>query len=234
MKENFAKYGRVEDVYIAGKRNKQGKRFGFSRFSGVSNPSSFEDKLNTICIGTQKIRCNIARFQRRHNQVNYGDAKINSQLTAPQNTGTSNKASFAATLNGNLTHPKPIPKRTLNIHLEIPPLCSHLTSVVAELNSVNGALNTPNLILDEGFEDFSIKYLGGLYLLVHLPDQMSATKIIKNSTLLSHFKSLRPWSNDFRIKERLTWIAISGLPPQLWLSELLNNGVKLLYRKIAT
>ncbi|GKC55825.1 hypothetical protein Tco_1083423, partial [Tanacetum coccineum] len=148
-----------------------------------------------------------------------------------------NKASFAASLNGNLTHPKPIPKRTINIHLEIPP-CRHSTSVIAELNSVNGALNTQNPILDEGFEDFSIKYLGGLYLLVHLPDQMSATKILKNPTLLSHFKSLRPWSNDFRIKERLTWIAISGLPPQLWLPEpfmaIAEDGVKLLYQKIAT
>ncbi|GKB41605.1 cytochrome P450, partial [Tanacetum coccineum] len=65
MKDVFAKYGMVEDVFIAGKRNKQGKRFGFARFKGVTDQAAFENILNTICIGVNRIRCNVAKFQRR-------------------------------------------------------------------------------------------------------------------------------------------------------------------------
>nr|GEZ09729.1 cytochrome P450 [Tanacetum cinerariifolium] len=57
MKDIFAKYGKVEDVYIAKKWNIQGKRFGFARFLEVTNPIAFEQRLNTICIGTQKVQC---------------------------------------------------------------------------------------------------------------------------------------------------------------------------------
>ncbi|GKD24034.1 cytochrome P450 [Tanacetum coccineum] len=54
------------------------------------------------------------------------------------------------------------------------------------------ATNTNNIILDEGFDDFSIKYLGGMSLLLQLADHNTALKILSNSTLSSHFKSLKP------------------------------------------
>ncbi|GKB15937.1 putative RNA-directed DNA polymerase [Tanacetum coccineum] len=38
--------------------------------------------------------------------------------------------------------------------------------------------------------------------------------------------SLIPWNTDFRISKRLTWIAISGLPPQLWLPNTFSSIAK--------
>ncbi|GKD83804.1 hypothetical protein Tco_1350643 [Tanacetum coccineum] len=89
-------------------------------------------------------------------------------------------------------------------------------SVIAELKSAKGATNTHNLIRDEGFEDFSIKYLGGLFLLLNLTDIETTVNIFSNTTLTSYFKSLVPWTNDFLIEDRVTWLAISGLPPKMW------------------
>ena len=65
MLEVFKRYGQATNVYIAGKRNKMGKHFGFCRFDGILDPIVFEKTLNTICIGTQRILCNIARHQRK-------------------------------------------------------------------------------------------------------------------------------------------------------------------------
>ncbi|GKA79907.1 putative RNA-directed DNA polymerase [Tanacetum coccineum] len=189
MKDVFLKYGTVEDVFIVGKRNKQGKRFGFTRFKGVSNLTAFEVLLNTICIDTQKITCNLARFQRRrmYRHRSYGVYRSSGATNShKQNTQPSTAANKFANSNKSyvdLFKSKPnlsnsTPQKNLNIQLTFPPLPSQstFTSIIDELDSINDASNTHNLILDEGFEDFSIKYL-----------------------------------------------AIFGLPPQLWLSNVFTS-----------
>ncbi|GKB58651.1 cytochrome P450 [Tanacetum coccineum] len=227
----FRKYGKVEDVFIAEKRNKQGKRFGFARFNEVPNPATFEGLLNSICVGTHKISCNIARFQRRgHVGVQcYHNNNAQPQPPPPANrirvTGFQGP-SYADTLKEFSYLVKPTSKTTLNIQLTFPTLPSLFTSIIAELKNINGASNTHNLILDEGFDNFSIKYLGGLYLLIQLPDHSLASKILSNPTISAHFSSFEPWNNQFQIKERLMWIAISGLPPQLWLSKSFTDIAK--------
>ncbi|GKA59022.1 cytochrome P450 [Tanacetum coccineum] len=65
MHDIFNRYGHVSDVYIAKKRNLQGKRFGFATFTRVSNTATFERLLNSTCIGYQRLRCNVARYQRK-------------------------------------------------------------------------------------------------------------------------------------------------------------------------
>ncbi|PWA67833.1 hypothetical protein CTI12_AA299060 [Artemisia annua] len=228
MKDIFAKYGLVEDVYIGRKRNTQGKRFGFARFLNVQNISTFEQKLNTICIGTQKIRCNVARHQRRPS----GFCRNNTYHTptvAPHTYSAkeSNGGSYAAALTGIKRQPH---KPQSNPHIIIiqPEIYSSppkdtTKSVIAELKTVKGASNTHNLILDEGFDDFLVKYLGGLHLLINLPDKESTTKLLANTSLLNHFKSLKPWTNNLRITERVTWLTISSLPPKLWTTEAFHT-----------
>ncbi|GKC29602.1 cytochrome P450 [Tanacetum coccineum] len=159
MKEIFSKYGKLKGVFIAGKRNKLGKRFGFACFTEVSNPAALEGLLNTICIGTQKIHCNIARFQRRTNQSHEAHTHHKSVVRKPQPPTASDVKyscnSYVNILKGNNSYP-PIPKQTtLNIQLNFSTALDHdsFTSVVAELKSISGATNTHNLILDEGFGD---------------------------------------------------------------------------------
>ncbi|PWA52455.1 cytochrome P450 [Artemisia annua] len=171
MREVFAKYGKVVDVYIEKKRNKLGKRFGFVRFATDSNLAGFEKLLNTISIGTQKLWCNIAHFQRPTTANNGRDRPPARHSTRP----------------------------------------------------AQGADNTHNLILDEGFDDFSIKYLGGLHILIQFPNSDLASKALLNPTFSSHFLSLQPWNANFRTSKRLTWIAISGLPPLIWSTKVFSD-----------
>ncbi|GJV25810.1 cytochrome P450 [Tanacetum coccineum] len=156
MKEIFSKYGKLKDVFIAGKRNKLGKRFGFARFTKVSNPAALEGLLNTICIETQKIHCNIARFQRRTNQSHETRAHHKSVVRKPQPPTASDVKyscnSYVNILKGNNSYPPKPKQTTLNIQLNFPTALDHdsFTSVVVELKSISGATNTHNLILDEG------------------------------------------------------------------------------------
>ncbi|PWA49836.1 hypothetical protein CTI12_AA434350 [Artemisia annua] len=72
-----------------------------------------------------------------------------------------------------------------------------------------------------------VLYLGGLHILIQFPDPESAKKALTNNSLKSYFKSLSPWNTCYRITERVTWIAISGLPPHMWYPEPYTSIAKL-------
>ncbi|GJS55570.1 cytochrome P450 [Tanacetum coccineum] len=160
MFEVFKRYGHVDDVFIAGKRNVQGKRFGFATFMGVHNPTAFEKELSTICIGTQKLRCYIAKYQR-----NLGGLGNPHRHTTPSRV-ISPRPSFAAVLSRvNPNHQsqkqanlKATTTRTTLHNLPPPPPSPFPTSsaIVLELKSIDGAANTHNIFLDEGFERLCI------------------------------------------------------------------------------
>lgn len=60
----FTKWGKVADLFIPKKRNKEGKAFGFIRYQGVQYPQELERRLDQIWIGTFKLRANYIRYRR--------------------------------------------------------------------------------------------------------------------------------------------------------------------------
>ncbi|GJZ10664.1 hypothetical protein Tco_0545423 [Tanacetum coccineum] len=124
MLEVFTRYGQALNVYIHGKRNIQGKRFGFCRFSGVFD--------------------------------------------------------------------------------------------IQDLKSINDASATHNLLLDKGFKEFSIKYVGGMFILIKLGDSIALENALGNKDLSSHFKFMSCWNPTTRPSNRLVWLRISWQPSQLW------------------
>lgn len=60
----FAKWGRVVDVFVPKKKNKEGKLFGFARFKDVWYPQELERRLDQIWVGSFKLRVNSMRFSR--------------------------------------------------------------------------------------------------------------------------------------------------------------------------
>lgn len=64
----FLKWGKVVDVFIPMKRNKEGKAFGFVRFKEVAYPQELERRLDQIWIGTYKLRANCIKIFRKKEQ----------------------------------------------------------------------------------------------------------------------------------------------------------------------
>lgn len=50
------------DVFIAARRTKQGWRYGFLRFGGVTNPKGLERNLYNIRIGNVKLHVNLPKY----------------------------------------------------------------------------------------------------------------------------------------------------------------------------
>ncbi|GKB00903.1 RNA-directed DNA polymerase, eukaryota, reverse transcriptase zinc-binding domain protein, partial [Tanacetum coccineum] len=62
--KDFQSFGRIVDTFIANKRSKLGKRFGFVRFLGVSNEDTFVKKISNIWIESYHVFVSVAKFQR--------------------------------------------------------------------------------------------------------------------------------------------------------------------------
>lgn len=78
MRSVFNRYGKVGDVYISARKNKQGNDFGFVRFLYVPNIKYLEGQLATILIGNQKLWVNIPKYNRGiQKRVDVGAKSIN-------------------------------------------------------------------------------------------------------------------------------------------------------------
>jgi RNA recognition motif-containing protein len=61
----FAKFGRVGEVFIPAKVDKQGKRFGFVKFREVQDDKDLLRRISNIWIDSFKLRVNLSKFSRR-------------------------------------------------------------------------------------------------------------------------------------------------------------------------
>ncbi|GLT33474.1 hypothetical protein SLA2020_080620 [Shorea laevis] len=68
----FQNCGKVVDVYLPGKRDRRGKRFGFLRMEGVQEVERMEDRLNRIWIGSYKLRAKQATDRGQRGEGNLG------------------------------------------------------------------------------------------------------------------------------------------------------------------
>lgn len=62
--ELFGCIGEVVEISIAPRRNKFGKKFGFSRFIELEDASLLVVKLDNVIIDGNKIHTNLPRFER--------------------------------------------------------------------------------------------------------------------------------------------------------------------------
>ncbi|GKU93443.1 hypothetical protein SLEP1_g7038 [Rubroshorea leprosula] len=69
MWKTFLKFGRVYDIYSPNRKSKNGGRFGFVRFLGVSDRNELERQLDQIWIGGQKLWVNRPRFDEGKKEV---------------------------------------------------------------------------------------------------------------------------------------------------------------------
>nr|GEW57941.1 RNA-directed DNA polymerase, eukaryota, reverse transcriptase zinc-binding domain protein [Tanacetum cinerariifolium] len=99
-------YGRIVNAFIANKRSKAIKRFGFVLFLGVKNEEQLARSLASIWIGSYHLFAYVARFNRQ--EKNEAFSKNNEDKTTnsipsqkADHVGSSqNKKSYASSLNG--------------------------------------------------------------------------------------------------------------------------------------
>lgn len=62
----FGEWGQVREIFIPTRRNKEGRRYGFERFSGVIAVNRLERQLDNLVIGGLKLHINVPKYERQN------------------------------------------------------------------------------------------------------------------------------------------------------------------------
>nr|GEW32757.1 RNA-directed DNA polymerase, eukaryota, reverse transcriptase zinc-binding domain protein [Tanacetum cinerariifolium] len=237
-------YGRIVDAFIANKRSKAGKRFGFVCFLGVKNEEQLARSLASIWIGSYHLLASVACFNRQEKNEVFSKnnrEKITNFIPSQKadHVGSSqNKKSYASSLNGdrdrkvkkqvtavigNTLSNVPLTPSLITTSLVLDDSCvsvrdlsQHVMGRVKDLNSIS---NLRTLLTKEGFSEVKLTYLGGMWVMIELDNEATKLKLLQHIGVNSWFHVLQAAIHDFVSDERVVWVDIEGVPLNVWSRE---------------
>ncbi|XP_057415291.1 uncharacterized protein LOC130710149 [Lotus japonicus] len=249
----FHRYGRVWEVFIPGKRNKRGVRFGFVRFLDVQNESALEQRLQQIVIGAERVQVNLAKYSKdvetskgvilRKPTRNYGrhegggskdpmygrrSHQTYAQVVAGGRKGGNRKGRGAGMQDGNLKHDRKMAGIEIWSGPEIPPGDAWMQrSMVGTVSNLEALPLIQDAFLIEGHTTVQVKYMGDDLVLLSSSEDVNLGEILHETKgwLEEVVTNIRPWSPTIAPVNRVVWVRCTGLPLNMWNPECLGSVV---------
>nr|GEY63204.1 RNA-directed DNA polymerase, eukaryota, nucleotide-binding alpha-beta plait domain protein [Tanacetum cinerariifolium] len=211
-------YGTVVDVFIPSKRSKAGKRFVFVRFIKVLDLDHLIENLNTIWIGRLHLFANPVRYERpKGASLHKGvSSSSNSALLGKQPKVQDRGGSYVNVVKGN--NLPPVISTSPALVLDESCIVSRNLDffVLGETKNPSSITNLYVLLLNEGFHNVKLSYLGGLWVMIEMESLSCKEKLLKHEGVASWFNNLGNAQEDFVSKERIVWVDIKGVPIHAW------------------
>ncbi|GKB88844.1 hypothetical protein Tco_0961116 [Tanacetum coccineum] len=88
--------------------------------------------------------------------------------------------------------------------------------LVAKVKSFDSMPNLGVVLKDEGFENVTIRYVGGFWVSTEFLDSHARDCFQKHEGLDTWFSAVQQWKTDFKVDERVLWIDVEGVPLVAW------------------
>lgn len=226
---HFQRFGKVIDVFVPAKRSKQGKKFGFVKYKDVRNLEDMLTSIRAVAVGADKLLVHEARFRR--NEVRKPNYHANEaiQTTAVDVPSRSRRWED---LKPRYTEAVDLGEKNQNIadtRHEPPPLVVPIrneeiqwlaTCALAEVRNISTVANLDGILRRAGFSLGSVKYLGGLRVLIKCASADLTDKLVSagNNQLKTWFSSVTHWNRKMEETNtgRVCWFNITGVPLHAW------------------
>lgn len=242
----FQRYNRVWEVFIAPRRNKAGRKFGFVRFLDVKDPWKLEKELDTILIGSMKMHVNLPRFDKRskarlqlrsvyHGGRNVPCATVGNKVIHGRRTFAQVLQSQPAKTTVGHGDRDAVAKRVSGIQVsgceESPEVWGgpivlqgaewlerSFVGVLKDL-AVASSIQTAGLM--EGLHYIQVRHLGDGKVLLTGPEGFDLGEALKELTEGPEavFNDLYKWSPKLVMESRITWVRCAGFPLHMWTRE---------------
>lgn len=234
----FQQFGCLVDVYVARKRDRMGQCFGFARFIKVQHEEKLEKDLSNIFIEKRRLVVNVSKYKRKaaiqlDPLKEKGSRRGNNEHVSSAGIFVQNlrgSKSYLEAVSGDNFNRSEVPckyqspslsgKKVIKIPEAIIPKSFQKFEgcLLGEAKDIDSLENFFNIFNASGLVDCSLKYLGGLNVLIDF-----GRKDVAEAFLLDHaegwrkwFAWLKVWDESFIQNHRIIWIKVSGLPIQLW------------------
>nr|GEW96768.1 RNA-directed DNA polymerase, eukaryota, reverse transcriptase zinc-binding domain protein [Tanacetum cinerariifolium] len=208
-------YGKVVDVNIPNRKSKAGKRFAFVRFIKVEDIDRLIGNLCTIWIGRLHLYANVVRYERPRKPSNSA-GHVQANMHVPS-------GSYATIVKGNtqsntpVTPPSTIPALVLDDSCVIERDLSRY--VMGRVKQVKSIPNLQTILTKEGFSEFKLTYLGGMWVMIELDNEVTKQKMLQHIGVKSWFQVFQAAKQDFVSDERVVWVDIEEVPLNVWTRE---------------
>ncbi|GKC63746.1 hypothetical protein Tco_1096344 [Tanacetum coccineum] len=89
-------------------------------------------------------------------------------------------------------------------------------SLIGKVKDFNSLTNLKVALDNEGFNNITLKYMGGYWVMIDFQIVDSKDKFKVTIGIGSWFSELQQASSEFHINERVTWVDIEGIPLKVW------------------
>ncbi|GJW72579.1 RNA-directed DNA polymerase, eukaryota [Tanacetum coccineum] len=90
---------------------------------------------------------------------------------------------------------------------------------MGKIKDLNSILNLQDILVDEGFEDVKLFYLGGRWVMFECSKVETKQNLLKHIGFNSWFHEIKEVPHDFVCEERVVWVDIEGIPLHAWSRE---------------
>ncbi|GAU09987.1 hypothetical protein TSUD_393040 [Trifolium subterraneum] len=227
----FARFGRVGEVYIPSKVDKQGRRFGFVKFREVKEASELLRRLSNIWIGTFKLRINLSKFVRRaeatqweegHREGNGGqrvrDGKSFKVALAGEKEVDAGVVVGTSAQGGQLKKVVASESEVVwEVEAEEERMASLVGAFVGFLVEDKDAQSLQNNFRMSGFHSLKVTVMGFKQVLLWSDKADEVKEVVETvGWWCSLFEKLVPWSPDLISNHRVIWLGCFGVPIHAW------------------
>jgi RNA recognition motif-containing protein len=221
----FARFGRVGEVFIPAKVDKQGKRFGFVKFREVKDATELLRSISNIWIDSFKLRINLSKFNRKSEAARREERKetIGSKEGSKTGRNTDGRSFKAALLaveaegqRRNVVG-KVVPKGIWEVEVEEERLMRLEGACVGFLTEEKDPQAIQYDFNMNGFQNLKVCSLGHLQILLWSEKTGEVEEVMGTvGWWCSLFEKLVPWSPELVTNSRVTWLRCHGVPPHAW------------------
>jgi hypothetical protein len=238
----FAKFGRVGEVFIPAKVDKQGRRFGFVKFREVANEKELLRRISNIWIDSFKLRINLSKFSRQSVSGGREDKRKVDPVVSPRRYGGKAQAgkSFKAALvveekednragvvqntmaEERKTNPKP--EVVWEVEVEEERLSKLEGAYVGYLVEERDVQTIQNNFRMDGFHGLNVCTMGFMTVLIWSNKVEEVKEVVETvGWWCSLFEKVVPWSPELVSNKRVAWLRCFGVPPHAWGADLFRS-----------
>lgn len=200
-------YGKVIDVFILNKRSKVGKRYGFV----------------FIWVGRLRLHANIVRFQRPPQKFGNTQERYDASHHRP-----SHIPMFKEPIMHRKSYASMVKNREVNSDVMVDSKPALLLdnscilqrdfslALMGKVKEFGSLTNLSVTLAKEGFEDLTLSYLGGFWVMIEFKSVIVKDKFHNHVGVGSCFSKMIQASKSFHIDERVAWVDIEGIPLRVW------------------
>ncbi|KAK1441436.1 hypothetical protein QVD17_07325 [Tagetes erecta] len=230
----FKEFGKIKEIFLANKKNREGYWFRFVRFIGVTNSIELEAQMQGIKYFNRILQLNIAKYNRNGQSMETpafpGERderppkNYTSNVSLHQNRRNLNdRCSFLDALVNNSGRPK---EKVITIDLGEDSVMKekYSGSIIARAKSFSILGDMQALAKAANIPILKIRYLGGLFILLSFSSQPEADLFLRERQIWDGwFTKVEAWRGQSIPYERFAWLRIHGVPHHLWNPNVFNN-----------